>query len=172
LSSIDAIPSIWHTVETEVFLSNWRDWWPFIHPRRLTVVDVCGHELGLGVCEYLSRVTTLECEGVVINGINGWGHRREEAEWRPVASRVLGALTNSPYLQQLTALKIEPIAATPADLLQFAESRLVRRLGELLLWVEFPDASREDLRAEKGFVAERIRDFVAEHAARFSVQPA
>ena len=71
-------------------------------------------------------------------------------------------------LDRLSALTIEPIAASASDLLGFADSRLAGQLEELRLWVQFPDGTREDLRGENSFVSEQIRDFVALHADRFA----
>jgi uncharacterized protein (TIGR02996 family) len=163
----DGIPSVWLTVNAGEFLKNWRHWWPFIRPKCLNLIAVSGRESEVGNCEYLLRVVALECEGTVTSSR---GHEREEVEWQAVSGQLLHAFATSTKLERLTALKVEPIEATASELLSFCESHLAARLEDLKLWVQFPDGSREDLRAHAGYVKEHVTEFVAENASRFGVQ--
>lgn len=90
----------------------------------------------------------------------------------PVSGMLLSTFIDNPRLANLRGLKVEPIEATAAQLLKFGESRLAAQLQELLLWVQFPDGSREDLRASKGLAKEHTTDFVTEHILRFRPESA
>lgn len=165
----DGIPWEDRAIEAAEFVNGWQGSWPFVRPRRLTLLNLCGHETRLRNCDYLARVVSLRCEGHVING---WGTRREDAEWQPVAGVLLAELACNPHLHKLTTLSVERIQATTSELLVFAESPLAQRLNKLHLWVQFPDGSREDLRTAGASSKERIRDFAARHAARLLLPPA
>jgi uncharacterized protein (TIGR02996 family) len=167
----DGIPREQHIEDASRFLSEWREWWPFVWPRSLTLREVSGFEGAVASCPYLRRLVALECEGLAVAGE---GHRREDVEWEPVGGDLLLQLPLRDDrwhdIGKLAALRVTPIRATPAQLLTFADSPLAGQLEELRLWVQFPDGSREDLRGEKRFVSHHIRDFVATNAARFATQ--
>ncbi len=160
----DGIPSASYTVEASAFLKEWTRWGYLIRPRGLALWDLCGYESSMCECEYLKRVTVLTCEGV---GGRGWGHERDEVEWQPVSGVLLSAIVNSPHLNKLEALEVEPLLVSANELLHFADTSLAQQLDELRLWVQFPDGSREDLLAMKGILKEQIQAFVAEHTMRF-----
>src|SRR5205085_1060519 len=123
-------------------------------------------ETRLRDCDYLARIVALTCEGRVIRE---WGHHREDVDWQPVAGVLLAELASNSHLHKPTTLSVEPIQATPSELLAFAESPLAQRLAKLHLWVQFPDGSREDLRVSGGCPKEHVGDFVTRHAGRLSL---
>jgi hypothetical protein len=169
-SSDFGIATPYHETDADEFLKNWPHWWPFVWPKALILRAVTGYELALGMCDYLRRITSLECEGDV-DGL-GFEVAREDVSWYPVSGMLLRAFINNPRLAQVRALKVEPIQATAVELLKFGESQVASQLEALHLWVQFPDGSREDLRAEKGFLKEQITDFVTEHILRFRSESA
>lgn len=161
----DGIPESQYGTDAASFLTYCGKWWPLIAPRSLSLCDLVGREREVASCDYLRRLVALSCSGT-----SGWGfyEQREEINWQPIGGILLTALGMRTDLDRLSALTIEPIAASTVDLLGFADTRLAGQLEELRLWVQFPDGTREDLRGENGFVSEQIRDFVALHADRFA----
>jgi uncharacterized protein (TIGR02996 family) len=165
----DGIPREKHVDHAAPFLEQWPHWWPFVWPRRLWVMDVCGYEAAVASCEYLRRVVELDCDGTFL----GSGVPRNEHEGRqPVRGELLAVLAGNPHIRKLIGLHVSPIRASGDQLLGFASSPLAQQLHKLILWVEFPDGSRESIRETEGSVDEAIRAFVARHSARFAVQPA
>ena len=165
----DGLPSRLHQLDAAVFLDGWPAWWPFVCPRVLRLHDAAGYETAVARCGYLPRLDALACEGTVLSGSS---HRREELEWRPVASVLLHALAANTGLHKLTALKVEPLAVSADELRAFAGSSLAGRLEELDLWIQFIDGSHERLRASRGWVMHEITGFIAEHGLRLPALPA
>jgi uncharacterized protein (TIGR02996 family) len=163
---LDGLPTRHFTVSAEQFLESWPRWWPFLSPISLQLRDAAGFEVEVARCQYLSRVESLCCEGVVESGSS---HRREDLEWRPVEGLLLRELADNQELRRLTALKIEPIRVTAEELLVFADTPLAGRLNELDLWVECTNGTYASLRNAPGFVQLEIHSFVAEFVERLPI---
>lgn len=159
------IATAYHETDADDFLENSAHWWPFLRPKMLMLRAVTFREQALGQCDYLRRITALECEGRVDEG--SFEVSRENIQWHPISGTLIRTLLNNSGFDALRALEVQPIEATATQLLRLGDSRLAEQLEELHLWVQFPDGSREDLRARKEHMKEEITAFVTEHMRRF-----
>jgi uncharacterized protein (TIGR02996 family) len=152
----------WIQVRADLFIRNSPHWWPVVQSRQLSLIEASALEPLITRCEYLQRVTVLECQGNY--RATRWDERgREVLESDPVSAELLHGLADGRTAPRLTALAIDPIRVAVSDLTAFRESPLGGRLEEVRFVIRLADGSHEELRAggRPGVVNDAIGEFLS-----------